>query len=92
MNRIYFTDTNHGVTQVVPWTCPSIHASWEVTLEYTPGASAKAHPYPQDTTPITEKYLPPPSGEINGPPESPWQESLPVFLAQIMEEVISEEE
>lgn len=36
---------------------------------------ASAHPFPQDTTP--SRILIPPSRITRGPPESPWQASLP---------------
>ena len=61
-----------------------------VTLAYTPGKSARAHPFPQLTTPaITALPL---SLQTYGPPESPWQESLPPTLgypAHSMEVVIA---
>merc|ERR1711890_35511 len=49
------------------------------------GGPASAHPYPQDTIP--DSCLP----HMKGPPESPWQESLPPSSspAQIMESAIS---
>ena len=60
-----------------------------VTLAYTPGFLGTAHPYPKLTIPaITALPL---SLQTNGPPESPWQESLPPsgYAAQSMESVIT---
>ena len=42
-------------------------------LAYTPGNPGSAHLYPYETTPINA-YLCPPTGIINGPPESPTDE------------------
>jgi len=42
-------------------------------LAYTPGNPGSAHLYPYETTPINA-YLCPPTGIINGPPESPTNE------------------
>ena len=62
-----------------------------MTLAYTPGNSGVAHPWPQLTTPAITAL--PFSLQTNGPPESPWQESLPPtpgYPAQIIVSVIVE--
>ena len=60
-----------------------------VTLAYTPGKSASAHPFPQLTIPAMIAL--PLSLQTKGPPESPWQASLPPvpgYPAQSIELVI----
>ena len=68
----------------------SIQFKTVVTLAYTPGKLARAHPFPQLTTPAMTGL--PLSLQTYGPPESPWQASLPPTLgypAQSMELVIA---
>ena len=60
----------------------SIHVLKFETRAYTPGYRPTAHPYPHDTTPTSTRVL----GSVrwaakSGPPESPWQESLPEAAA-----------
>ena len=60
-----------------------------VTLAYTPGNSGFAHPIPQLTTPAMIAL--PLRLQTSGPPESPWQASLPPtpgYPAQSIEFVI----
>lgn len=58
-------------------TFPLIQSSAELTLAYTPGYPAPAHPIPQETTP-TSVWAPVLSSiDTSGPPLSPWHESFP---------------
>ena len=49
-----------------------------VTLVYTPGYFALAHPMPQLTMPIWVQVAPVPMDV--GPPESPWGKTIFMFL------------
>ena len=61
---------------VAPAVVAVIQASWLVTLAYTPGYRASAQRRPQLTTPARSQLRLGP-GVTSGPPESPWQASLP---------------
>merc|ERR1719201_1307495 len=57
-----------------------IHPCPELVRAYTPGFLGAAQPYPQETTPTcSSTNLPSPEYVrlTMGPPESPWQESIP---------------
>ena len=58
-----------------------------VTLAYTPGLLGRAHPIPQLTTPAMTAL--PLSLQTNGPPESPWQASLPPTLGYPAQSMVS---